>query len=133
MLLPAVGVVGGWLAGTKGVEPQFLQRKSHMHTFYPPPPTTPTPPTPQTAPPPPKTTPQDAAEEWISAHDPTAFVIHELSSEWKDRPVSDAQMAFCLRHGLPYDPAWTKGQARRAMDRYIVQVGVCAPCRVVLG
>jgi hypothetical protein len=37
--------------------------------------------------------------------------------------VSDAQIAFCLRHGIDHDAAWTKGQARRAMDRFIVEVG----------
>ncbi|GBF96092.1 transaldolase [Raphidocelis subcapitata] len=61
------------------------------------------------------------AEHWVAEHDPSTYAMHELGSEWKNHPATDAQLAFCLRHGIAHDASWTKGQARRAMDRYIVQ------------
>jgi hypothetical protein len=38
--------------------------------------------------------------------------------------MSDAQTIFCERHGLPYDPEWTRGMANIAIDRALLEVRV---------
>ena len=65
---------------------------------------------------------QTLAEAWVRARDPAAFAARELDGPWKDRPASDGQVAFCLRHGIDADSAWTRAQARRAMDRHVLLV-----------
>jgi hypothetical protein len=38
--------------------------------------------------------------------------------------MSEAQMVWCARHGLEYDPAWSRGVANVMIDKFTVEVGV---------
>jgi hypothetical protein len=36
--------------------------------------------------------------------------------------MSEAQIVFCERHGIPYDPSWSRGTINNTIDRYVVEV-----------
>lgn len=62
------------------------------------------------------------AEEWLKAHYPLEAQMRELGLEWRDRPMSDAQVIFCERYGVVYDREWTRGTANMMIDKFVVQV-----------
>ncbi|KAF6262472.1 hypothetical protein COO60DRAFT_628552 [Scenedesmus sp. NREL 46B-D3] len=61
------------------------------------------------------------AEAWVKAHHPTDAQLREAGMDWRDRHMSEAQVVFCERHGIPYDPAWSRGTVNNTIDRYVVE------------
>jgi len=57
-------------------------------------------------------------------HFPHEAAIRELGMEWRDRPISDSQVIFCERYGLPYSTEWSRGMANNMIDKFVVEVGV---------
>ena len=60
----------------------------------------------------------------MKRHYPVEAGMREPGLEWRDRPMSDSQTIFCERHGMAYDPQWSRGTANNMIDRFVVQVGV---------
>jgi hypothetical protein len=63
------------------------------------------------------------AEAWMKAHFPNDAALREAGMDWRDRPMSEAQIVFCERHGIPYEPSWSRGTINNTIDRYVVEVG----------
>lgn len=62
------------------------------------------------------------AEEWLKSTHPLEAQMRELGLEWRDRPMSDAQVMFCERYGVVYDREWTRGTANTMIDKFVVEV-----------
>ncbi|KAF8057681.1 hypothetical protein HT031_006030 [Scenedesmus sp. PABB004] len=61
------------------------------------------------------------AEAWVKAAHPNEAALRELGMDWRDRPMTDHQVLFCERHGIAYDPSWSRGTANNAIDRCVVE------------
>ncbi|WIA22295.1 hypothetical protein OEZ85_004613 [Tetradesmus obliquus] len=61
------------------------------------------------------------AEAWVKAAHPMDAQLREAGMEWRDRAMSETQAVFCERHGIPYDPAWSRGTVNNTIDRYVVE------------
>lgn len=68
--------------------------------------------------------PQLLAEAWLKATHPRDAFMREVGSEWRHRPMTEHQMVFCQRHGIDYDPTWSRGMANLKVDKFMVQVRV---------
>ncbi len=84
-------------------------------------------------------TPQLIAEAWLKQLDAMQYTLRRTDADWRDKPMSDNQASFLVRHSIPHDASWTRGRAGAAMDAHVLQVrlgdgeGGSRPCVALAG
>ena len=65
---------------------------------------------------------QNAAEAWVKKHEPDTYELYDEAAEWRAKPLSASQATFFLRHDVPYQQYWSRGQAHAVQVKWRLEV-----------